>query len=69
MKTPLAYGLYGRSIAFDSVQDHPPLLAVIAKGVFPLSLLWHDAEPLLRLLFGRQLPIVLEDDRWRVATV
>jgi hypothetical protein len=42
---------------------------VIAKGVFPLSHLGHDAEPLLRLLFCRQLPVVLEDDRWRVASL
>ncbi len=40
---------------------------VIAKSVFLLSHLGHDGEPVLRLLFGRQLPIVLEDDRQRVA--
>mgnify|MGYP001053928870 CR=1 FL=1 len=42
---------------------------VITKSVFPLPLLGHDAEPLLCLLFGRQLPIVLEDDRRRVASL
>jgi len=54
-------------MAFDSVQGHQPLLSVIAKGVFPLSLLGQNAEPLLRLLLSRQLPVVLEDDRGRVA--
>jgi len=39
----------------------------MAKGVFPLSLLGHDGKPFHRLLYGRQFPIVLEDDRWRVA--
>ena len=40
---------------------------VIAKSVFPLSHLGHDGEPFHSPLFSRQLPIVLEDDRRRVA--
>ncbi|MDH4443833.1 MAG: hypothetical protein QE267_01745 [Akkermansiaceae bacterium] len=49
-----------------SVDDHASLPAVVAEGVFPLTLLGLDSEPLLRHLGCGQLPVVLEDDGGRV---
>jgi len=55
------------SLAFHSVEDHPPLLAVISEGVFPLAAFGQNAEPFLRHLGRGQLAVVLEDDGGRVA--
>ena len=63
----LARGLNVQSLAFHSVEDHPPLLAIVAEGVFPLAFLGQDAEPLLRDLGCGQLAVVLEDDGCRVS--
>ena len=33
-----------------------------------MPLLGHDTKPFVSLLFGDKFPVVLEDDRWRVAS-
>jgi hypothetical protein len=43
----LARGWNGRLRAFHSIEDHASLLAVVAYGVFPLTFLGLDSEPLL----------------------
>ena len=50
-------------------QGHGAGAPVISEGVLPLPFLGHDAEPLLRDLGCCQLPVVLEDDRRRVASL
>ena len=66
----MACGLYGRSILDDLAVEGDSLVPPIPReGVLPLPFLGHDGEPLLRLLFCRQFPVVLEDDRWRVASL
>jgi len=49
------------SLAFYSVKDHQSLLAVVAEGVFPLTVLGQDAEPFLGDLGRGQPQVVLED--------